>query len=70
MCEVSVVTSASFPSEPTDLAKVLVAKAKVSSSYASELANGVRKPSLKMAIKLQRVCGIPASFWIEREEAA
>jgi len=59
-----------LPSEPTELAKVLVDRANVSPSYASELANKRKVPSLKMAVRLEQRIGIPPRFWIERLEAA
>lgn len=35
----------------------------LSQGYAYDLANGARKPSLKMAVRLQQELGIPVTFW-------
>jgi len=59
-----------FLNEPATLTKALVEKAKLSASYASELARGVREPSLKLATRLERELKIPCRFWFERKEAA
>jgi plasmid maintenance system antidote protein VapI len=65
MCEIRLVAK-SFPTDPGPLAKVLANKAGVSPSYASELANNRRWPSLQMAVKLKRKVGIPPEFWVDR----
>lgn len=69
MCELLVMAK-SYPTEPNALAKVLVDKAEVSPSYASELANNRRWPSLRLAVKLKRGLGIPPEFWVDRGEPA
>jgi plasmid maintenance system antidote protein VapI len=56
------------PADPTEFAKALVDTAKVSPSYASELAHNRRRPSLRMAIRLEKKMGIPPRYWIERGE--
>lgn len=58
----------SFLTSPPDLAKALVDKACLSPSYASELANNRRWPSLRLAIRLKRGLGIPPEFWVDRGE--
>lgn len=35
----------------------------LSQGYAHDLANGARKPSLEMAIRLEQALGIPVTFW-------
>lgn len=67
MCEIRVVRK-SFPTEPAALAKVLMDKARVSPSYASELANNRRWPSLRLAVRLEGEIGIPPKFWVMRGE--
>lgn len=57
-----------YPTEPSALAKTLVDKAEVSASYASELANNRRWPSLRLAVRLKRALGIPPEFWVDRGE--
>lgn len=58
-----------IPADPKDFASLLVRAAKISPSYASELANEKRSPSLKLAVQLENACGIPARYWIERGAA-
>jgi plasmid maintenance system antidote protein VapI len=67
MCESRFVRKA-FPTDPPALAKALVDKAGLSPSYASELANNRRWPSLRMAVRLKRSLGIPPEFWTTRGE--
>lgn len=69
MCEIWFVPKP-FPKEPAALAKALIDKAEVSSSYASELANNRRWPSLRLAVRLKRAIGIPPEFWVDRGEPA
>ena len=69
MCEIPSVPK-SFLTDTTALAKVLVEKAEVSPSYASELANNRRWPSLRLAVRLKRRLGIPPEFWVDRGEPA
>lgn len=52
-----------FPTNPARLAKFLMEKASLSTSYASELANGARTPSYDLAIKLEADHGIPPRYW-------
>jgi transcriptional regulator with XRE-family HTH domain len=59
-----------YLSDAAALARVLVDRAKLSQSYASELARGKREPSLKLATRLERELKIPCRFWCERAEAA
>lgn len=56
--------------EPT--AKALREKLGLSRSYASELASGIRKPSLDLALRIEREMGVPASHWVRppTEQAA
>ncbi len=51
------------PKEPKEFAKLLRSKVELSASYASELANGIKDPSLEKALEFERVYGIPPSFW-------
>lgn len=39
----------------------------VSHSYVSRLRNNERSPSLSIAVKLERIAGIPPSSWVELE---
>lgn len=70
MCEVFRMANPEFPSNPSDLARMLVDKAKLSVSYASELARAKRKPSLKLAMRLERDLKIPCQFWFDERRAA
>lgn len=54
------------PEKESEFAKLLASKVKVSTGYASDLARGVRKPSLSKAIAFEKAYGIPPSFWMER----
>lgn len=54
------------PDDATAFAKMLASKVKVSGGYASDLARGLRKPSLSKAVAFERAYGIPCSFWMER----
>lgn len=58
-----------FPTEPRELARLLVDKAGLSIGYASDLANGNREPSLKLAARLEQELKIPCLFWVGRREA-
>lgn len=51
------------PDEPKEFAKLLRSKVELSVSYASELANGAKTPSLEKALEFEREYGIPPSFW-------
>ena len=44
-------------------AQVLREKIGLSQGYASDLANGKRRPSLKLAVRIQREIGIPITHW-------
>ena len=57
------------PKEPSEFAKLLASKVKVSPGYASDLANGKRTPSLLKAVNFEREYGIPCRFWVERGAA-
>ncbi len=52
--------------EPKALAGRLRDELKLSTGYASDLANGKRVPSLKVASEIEAKLGIPASAWIHR----
>lgn len=52
--------------EPRALAGQLRDKLKMSTGYASDLANGKRVPSLKLAATIEAQLGIPASAWMKR----
>jgi plasmid maintenance system antidote protein VapI len=41
-------------------------KLRISRSYAFELVNRTRKPSLDMAVRIEREFGVPASAWIDQ----
>lgn len=70
MCEILAMKKRFVPpKDPAEFARLLASKIKVSTGYASELANGKRKPSLKKAVVFERVYGIPPSFWITRSAA-
>lgn len=51
------------------LAVLLRDKLGLSVSYASELANGRRLPSLTLATRIEAEMGIPASTWIGYQKA-
>lgn len=68
MCEVSHMAKTRFPTEPKELARLLVEKAGLSIGYASDLANAKREPSLKLAAQLERELKIPCLFWIGRRQ--
>jgi antitoxin component HigA of HigAB toxin-antitoxin module len=42
----------------------------LSRSYASELLNGKRRPSLDIAVKIERRFGVPAAAWVDHEAGA
>lgn len=46
----------------------LVAKLGLSRSYASELLNRQKTPSLDVAVKIEREFGVPASAWLDAAE--
>lgn len=67
MCEKGGMTQHFVPPEDSgDFARLLASKVKVSPGYASDLARGVRKPSLTKAVAFEKAYGIPPSFWTER----
>lgn len=39
----------------------------ISIPYAYQLISGVRSPSLKLALKIEREIGIPVSYWVDRK---
>jgi len=64
VCEILAMINAFTPPDaPADFAKLLASKVKVSTGYASELANRIKTPSLKLALEFEREYGIPPSFW-------
>lgn len=67
MCEIAAMKHRFVPPEKaSDFARLLASKVKLSTGYASELANRVKTPSLKKAVEFERVYGIPCSFWAGR----
>lgn len=52
------------PAVPT--VKDLTSDNLMSRSYAHDLVSGARLPSIKMAAKIERKLGLPATFWIRR----
>lgn len=55
--------------EPKALATRLRETLGVSAGYASDLANGNRKPSLEKAVEIEAKLGIPVAAWLERNAA-
>lgn len=55
--------------DASDLARRLIAIG-VSRPYASQLARGLRTPSLALAQRIERSLGIPASSWVPARETA
>lgn len=53
--------------DPKALSSALREKLNISTSYASELANGKRLPSLTLAVQIQEKLGIPASAWLDQK---
>jgi transcriptional regulator with XRE-family HTH domain len=49
-------------------APALVERCGLSKSYASELLNGVKRPSLEVAVRIEREFGVPASAWMDGQE--
>lgn len=66
MCEVFAMTN-SDPSEKSALARALKDRVGLSASYAHEIAHGQRTPSLKMAVKIERMLGIAPASWLNNE---
>lgn len=48
--------------KPSDL----VAKLGLSRSYAYELVNRVKVPSLDIAVRIERAFGVPVASWVKR----
>jgi|GEM_PF-3834654 transcriptional regulator with XRE-family HTH domain len=53
-----------------DFARDLRERAGLKKAYASQLASGVRRPSLELAVKIEDMTGIPPRFWIKRDEGS
>jgi hypothetical protein len=52
--------------DPLKFAEVLRAEPfNLSASFACELANFRKRPSLELAVKIERTLGIPSSAWID-----
>jgi transcriptional regulator with XRE-family HTH domain len=51
-------------SSPLKLAEALREQVGVKKSYASQLANGSKMPSLTLAVEIERKLGIPPSHWV------
>lgn len=60
----------SVPSDPKTLAKLLTSEISMSAGYAHDLAHGKKRPSLKLAVRFERLYGIPCSYWTDRATAA
>ena len=50
--------------DPKNLASDLRDKLGLSNSYASEIANGRRAPSLRLAVDIEQKLGIPPRHWL------
>ncbi|MCA3699693.1 MAG: helix-turn-helix transcriptional regulator [Brevundimonas sp.] len=55
--------------KPLPTAAQLREKLGLSRGYACDLANGNRKPSLKLALRIEQEFGVPASHWLKSEAA-
>lgn len=69
MCEILSMAHSDI-SEKAALAKALKDQVGMSASYAHEIAHGQRTPSLKMAVKIERVLGIAPARWLDEPPAA
>lgn len=59
------------PDPVSDLSPTeLHAKLGVSKGYASDLINRKAKPSLELAVRIEREFGVPAASWVEPSAAA
>jgi len=66
MCEVFRMTKI-LVSEKNVLAKALKDQVGLSASYAHEVAHGHRTPSLKLAVKIERLLGIAPASWLQAD---
>jgi len=55
------------PEQRKDFARLLMEKAGVRQNYASELAGGLKSPSLRLAIQIEDATGISARYWVDRQ---
>lgn len=51
-------------------AQVLKDKFSLSKGYASDLINRKRRPSLDLAVRIERELGVPATAWVSDDEKA
>jgi transcriptional regulator with XRE-family HTH domain len=56
--------------DPNQLARDLIDKVGLKRSYASQLARGLKKPSLELAVRIETIMGIAPSRWVDAEIAA
>jgi transcriptional regulator with XRE-family HTH domain len=51
--------------QPAISAQALRDRLNLSKGYASDLASGKRKPSLALAVRIERELGIPVAHWVK-----